>query len=412
MRLPDIPLRHHRTVRTAAALGTAALALVRRRDVPAERQTGLRAGTALANAGLTWLTGSSAFLGRVGGSSGLNEFLGAISTRGSGPVRYASSPAHIADMGALDGDTDADTWWDEHARVTSPAFLNLVTAAGAGAASWALWPLTERLAEKVDEKLPSGVGRGLNAVVNGGLVALTAVLIDKVENWADDGEELNYAPLEIELPSHIRESVDTLLSLPHPNSEASAEAVREQFASAKFFVWVTYPDSLNSGDEPVVLDPEQIEQLLKDEDIASIDVRPDESTPSAAPARHIYPVTGITGGGADEGGTVRSGDHAGISSGRLELTLDIVDGRLTSVDLNEVDDEPFADLLSAEALRESVPGTLHPGSLDDEDGGYSSSFEIADGDVEDAVRTLERWPRPDEYTFRADGSCSYRWGRE
>ncbi|SMX81363.1 hypothetical protein BI49514_01541 [Brevibacterium iodinum ATCC 49514] len=404
MRLPDIPLRHHRTVRTAAALGTGALALVRRRDVPAERRTGLRAGTALANAGLTWLTGSSAFLGRVGGSSGLNEFLGAISTRGSGPVRYASSPAHIADVGALDGDADADTWWDEHARVTSPAFLNLVTAAGAGAASWALWPLTERLAEKVDEKLPSGVGRGLNAVVNGGLVALTAVLIDKVENWADDGEELNYAPLEIELPSHIRESVDTLLSLPHPNSEASAEAVREQFASAKFFVWVTYPDSLNSGDEPVVLDPEQIEQLLKDEDIASIDVRPDESTPSAAPARHIYPVTGITGGGAAEGGTVRSGDHAGISSGRLELTLDIVDGRLTSVDLNEVDDEPFADLLSAEALRESVPGTLHPGSLDDEDGGYSSSFEIADGDVEDAVRTLERWPRPDEYTFRADGS--------
>jgi hypothetical protein len=369
MRLPDIPLRHHRIVRTAAALSTGVLALVRRRDVSAERQTGLRAGTALANAGLTWLTGSSAFLGRVGGSSGLDEFL-ELFTRGSGPVRYASSPAHIADVGALDGDADADTWWDEHARVTSPAFLNLVTAAGAGVASWALWPLTERLAEKVDEKLPSGVGRGLNAVVNGGLVALTAVLIDKVENWADDGEELNCAPLEIELPSHIRESVDTLLSLPHPNSEASAEAVREQFASAKFFVWVTYPDSLFSGDEPVVLDPEP----------------------------------GITGGGADEGGTVRSGDHAGISSGCLELTLDIVDGRLTSVDLNEVDDEPFADLLSAEALRESVPGTLHPGSLDDEDGGYSSSFEIADGDVEDAVRTLERWPRPDEYTFRADDS--------
>lgn len=401
MRLPDIPLRHHRIVRTAAALGTGALALVRRRDVSAERQTGLRAGTALANAGLTWLTGSSAFLGRVGGSSGLDEFL-ELFTRGSGPVRYASSPAHIADFGALDGDADADTWWDEHARVTSPAFLNLVTAAGVGAASWALWPLTERLAEKVDEKLPSGVGRGLNAVVNGGLVAVTAVLIDKVEKWADDVEELNYAPLEIELPAHIRESVDTLLSLPHPNSEASAEAVREQFASAKFFVWVTYPDSLYSGDEPVVLDLEQIEQLLKDEDIASIDVRPDESTPSAAPARHTYPVTGITGGSADEGGTVRSGDHAGISNGGLELTLDIVDGRLTSVDLNEVDDEPFTDLLSAEALRESVPGTLHPGSLDDEDGGYSSSFEIADGDVEDAVRTLERWPRPDEYIFRSD----------
>ncbi|MCU4296673.1 hypothetical protein D3I60_06205 [Brevibacterium permense] len=400
MRLPDIPHRHHRFVRTTAALGAGALALVRRRDVSAEYQGSLRGATALANAGLTWLTGSRAFLGKVGGSSGIDEFFGALSTRGSGPVRYASSPAHISDVGALDGDADADTWWDEQANVTSPAFLNLVTAAGAGAAAWALWPLTERLAEKVDEKLPSGVGRGLNAVVNGGLVAATAVLIDKVEKWADDVEELNYAPLEIELPAHIRESVDTLLSLPHPNSEASAEAVREQFASAKFFVWVTYPDSLYSGDEPVVLNPEQIEQLLKDEDITSIDVRPDESTPSAAPARHIYPVTGITGGG--DGGTVRSGDHAGLSSGRLELTLDIVDGRLTSVDLNEVDDEPFADLLSAEALRESVPGTLHPGSLDDEDGGYSSSFEIADGDVEDAVRTLERWPRPDEYTFRPD----------
>ena len=210
MRIPDIPHRHRRFVRTTAALGTGALALVRRRDVSAEYQGSLRVATALANAGLTWLTGSRAFLGKVGGSSGIDEFLGAFSTRGSGPVRYASSPAHISDIGALDGDADADTWWDEQASVTSPAFLNAVTAAAAGAVSWALWPATERLAEAIDAKLPTGVGRGLNAAVNGGLVALTAVLIDRIEDWAGDVDEEDYAPLEIELPAHIRETVEAL----------------------------------------------------------------------------------------------------------------------------------------------------------------------------------------------------------
>ena len=406
MRLPDIPLRHHRIVRTTAAFGTGALALVRRRDVPAQHRGSLRAGTALANAGLTWLTGSSAFLGRVGGSSGLDEFLEFFTSRGSGPVRYASVPASDFGVEALAGDHEQDAWWHEHASVTSPAFLNAVTAAAAGAASWAMWPLTERLAEKIDEKLPRGVGRGLNAAVNGGLVALAAVLIDKIDDWADDVEDGRWAPLEIELPAHIRESVEALLSQPHPNSPSTAEAIREQFASAQFFVWVSCPDALHSSDEPVVLDPEQVEQLLEDEDIVSIDVRPDESAPSATPARHTYPVTGTTGSIGDEDGAVGPGDRAGMSTGRLELTLDIVDGRLTSVDLSEVDDEPFADMLTAEALRESVPGTLHPDNLDDEDGGQSSSFEITDSEFEDVARTLERWPRPDEYTFRTDGGGS------
>lgn len=411
MRLPDIPHRHHRFVRTTAALGTGALALVRRRDVSAEYQGSLRGATALANAGLTWLTGSRAFLGKVGGSSGIDEFLGAFSTRGSGPVRYASSPAHISDIGALDGDADADTWWDEQASVTSPAFLNAVTAAAAGAVSWALWPATERLAEAIDAKLPTGVGRGLNAAVNGGLVALTAVLIDRIEDWAGDVDEEDYAPLEIELPAHIRETVEALLAQRHPNAPATAEAIREQFSSAQFFVWVAYPDSLHSGDEPVVLDPDQVEQLLADEDIRSIDVRPRASGSGVVPARHTYPVTGVTGSSSALADADDAGDHSTVSTGQLELSLEIVDGRLSSVDLSEVDAEPFADEPPASALAGSVPGTLHPQRFDDEEFGCSSSFEVTDvddGAVDDDILTLERWPRPDELTFRTDGAASAR----
>src|SRR5699024_12441834 len=47
-----------RLVRTIATAGTGALALVRRRDVVADNEHLLRLGTALADAGLTWLTGS------------------------------------------------------------------------------------------------------------------------------------------------------------------------------------------------------------------------------------------------------------------------------------------------------------------------------------------------------------------
>ena len=391
MRLPDIPLRYHRTVRTAAALGTGALALVRRRDVSAERQTGLRAGNALANAGLTWLTGSSAFLGRVGGSSGLNEFLEVFTSRDSGPVRYASTPAHISDVGALDGDADADTWWDEHASVTSPAFLNAVTAAAAGAASWALWPLTERLAEKVDEKLPSGVGRGLNAVVNGGIVALTAVLIDKVENWADDVEDLDYAPVEIELPTHIRESVNLLLSQPHPIGQTTAEAVSEQLDTARFVVWVNYPRTEYPGNEPITLAPDQLAEVIGDEDIERIDVYPSASSPRVVPGTQTYPVVGIRDTMDKEPG----------ATSVMELSLSIVNGYLDGISFSAPDSEVR---VSDDLPADSVPGTLHPEGLEQEsdDAGYWSSFEIIDEEEQSTM--LATWPAPDQLTFRTDGN--------
>lgn len=391
MRLPDIPHRHHRFVRTTAALGAGALALVRRRDVSAEYQGSLRGATALANAGLTWLTGSRAFLGKVGGSSGIDEFIGAFSTRGSGPLRYASSPAHISDVGELDGSADADTWWDEQASMTSPAYLNAVTAAAAGAASWALWPLTERLAEKVDEKLPSGVGRGLNAVVNGGIVALTAVLIDKVESWADDVEDLDFAPVEIELPSHIWESVNLLLSHPHPLAQATAEAVSEQLATARFFVWVNYPRAEYPGNAPISLDPDRLAEIIRDEDIESIDVYPAASSPRVVPGTQTYPVVGIR----------HSADQDGGETAERELSLSIVNGYLDAISFSS----PDSDVRVSEDLPEdSVPGTLHPEGLEQESdyAGYSSSFEILDED--ENMTVLATWPAPDQLTFRADGS--------
>jgi hypothetical protein len=363
MRLPDIPQRHHRIVRTAATLTATSLALVRRRDVPVESQRYLRLGTALASGGLTWLTGTTAFLGKIGGSSGIDDFVDYFTGRGTGPVRYSS---------------EIDT------GLKSPAFLNAATAAAAGAAGWALWPWSENLIEAVDKRLPKGVGRGLNALVSGGLVALTGAAIETVGSWADDGEMTNWAPVEIELPAHIRESVELLLSRPHPNSPSTAEAVRRQFDSAQFFVWVAYPGSLYSGDEPVRLDAEQLTQVLDGEDITSIDVRPRDLSSSIVPAMHTYPVTGIVG--------------------ELELSLDINDGRLIRLDLDEPMVDIDGDMLTAEALRDSVPGTLHPDTTGDEDeAGYSSSFEITDGDFDDQMHTLESWPRPEELSIRVDG---------
>src|SRR5699024_7042195 len=188
MRLPDIPLRHQRLVRTIATAGTGALALVRRRDITADNEPLLRLSTALAPAG------------RV-------------------PVRDARADDRHTHEGALPDSYDSDAWWDEHADVWSPAFLNAATAVATGAVSWALWPMTQRIVEAVDAKLPPGVGRGLGAAASGGLVALTAAGIDAIEAWADDDEESDWGPVEIELPSHIRESVELLLSQPHPVSQ-------------------------------------------------------------------------------------------------------------------------------------------------------------------------------------------------
>lgn len=384
MRLPDIPQRHHRIVRTAATLATASLALVRSRDVSVENQRYLRLGTALATGGLTWLTGTTAFLGKVGGSSGIDDFGEYFTGRGTGPVRYWNEVGADDTTERPEDGHDSETWWDERADLKSPTFLNAATAAAAGAAGWALWPWTENLVEAVDKRLPKGVGRGLNALLSGGLVALSGAAIDTVGSWADDGEESNWAPVEIELPAHIRESVDLLLSQPHPNSPSTAEAVRNQFDSAQFFVWVVYPDSLHSGDEPVRLDSQQLAQVLEGDDITSIDVRPRHASSSIVPAMHTYPVTGI--------------------AGDRELSLEIIDGRLTRLDLDEPMADADGDMLTAEALRDSVPGTLHPDTTGDEDGvGYSSSLEITDGDFDEQVHSLESWPRPEELSIRVDG---------
>lgn len=403
MRLPDIPQRHHRIVRTAATLAAASLALVRRRDVSAENQRCLRLGTALATGGLTWLTGTTAFLGKVGGSSGIDEFLESFTGRGTGPVSYSYEVDAEGRTGGREGGVDPEAWWDERADLKSPRFLNAATAVAAGAAGWALWPLTENIAAAVDKRLPKGVGRGLNAVASGGLVALTGAVIDTVGSWADDGEETNWAPVEIELPAHIRESVELLLSQPHPNSPSTAEAVRKQFDSAQFFVWVTYPDSLHSGDEPVRLDSQQLAQVLEGEDIVSIEVRPRTVSPSIVPAMQTYPITGLTcvADHADDSADRAAGGEA---KGSMELSIEIVDGRLNRLDLGEPIADTDADMLTAAALRDSVPGTLHPEETGDEDeAAYWSSLEITDEVFAEQVHTLESWPRPEELSIRVDG---------
>ena len=401
MRLPDIPLRHQRLVRTVATAGNGALALVRRRDVVADNEHLLRLGTALADAGLTWLTGSTAYLGKTAGSSGIRDVVEAFAPADSGPVRYSRADDRHAHEGALPDSYDSDAWWDEHADVWSPAFLNAATAVATGAVSWALWPMTQRIVEAVDAKLPPGVGRGLGAAASGGLVALTAAGIDAIEAWADDDEESDWGPVEIELPSHIRESVELLLSQPHPVSQAGAEAVREQFDSAQFFVWVTYPNSLRSGDEPVALDPQQLTELVDGADATWIDVRPAASTPTVVPATQTYPVSGAT----DAASTAEGGRTSSVG-----LSLDIVGGRLRGLHLSDMDDEADDDILTADALSVSVPGTLHP----------EKDVDIADcsfpetGACDEQTRTLERWPHPEDLTVRVDGEPTGRepGGRE
>jgi hypothetical protein len=400
MRLPDIPLRHQRLVRTVATAGTGALALVRRRDVVADNEHLLRLGTALADAGLTWLTGSTAYLGKTAGSSGIRDVVEAFAPADSGPVRYSRADDRHTHEGALPDSYDSDAWWDEHADVWSPAFLNAATAVATGAVSWALWPMAQRIAEAVDAKLPPGVGRGLGAAVSGGLVALTAAGIDAIETWAEDDEESDWGPVEIELPTHIRESVELLLSQPHPVSPAGAEAVREQFDSAQFFVWVTYPNSLRSGDEPIALDPQQVTELLDGEDVTWIDVRPAASTPTAVPATQTYPVSGTTDGGSPNDDGLTSG---GGSTSSARLSLDIVDGRLRRLGLSDMDDEA-GDMLTPAALRDSVPGTLHPEKDDDITGCSCSDI----GACDEEARTLERWPHPEDLTVRVDGQRADR----
>src|SRR5699024_12707339 len=105
---------------TVATAGTGALALVRRRDVVADNEHLLRLGTALADAGLTWLTGSTAYLGKTAGSSGIRDVVEAFAPADSGPVRYSRADDRHTPEGALPDSSASGAWWDAHAAVRSP----------------------------------------------------------------------------------------------------------------------------------------------------------------------------------------------------------------------------------------------------------------------------------------------------
>lgn len=371
MRLPDIPERHRRLTRTIAAVGTGALALVRRRDFALEHEPAVRLGNALASAGVTWITGTQAFLGRAGDEFDLGAVFGPFGKNAGEPVRYST----------------ADQFADEDATARSQAFLNATAAATSGVISWSLWDSTQKIAEAIDARLPAGMGRGLGAAASGSLVALGAVVLDKLESWAcEDCEELNYGQVEIDLPDHIRACIVRLLSQPHPMSGEAAEAARAQFDSARFFVGVTYPSALHSGTETVTVDSGQLAQLFDDEDITSIDVYPSASSPKAVPATQTYPVIGVR--------TIESRPT-------MELRLEFVDGYLSRLEFSEPD-TGSVPLLSDDLPADSGIGTLHPDGVDvgAEGVGYWSSLDITE--AEDELVLLSGWPEAADLTFRTD----------
>ncbi|UVI37055.1 hypothetical protein [Brevibacterium spongiae] len=378
MRFPDIPPRHRRLVRTVTAVGTAALALVRRRDVAAEHETALRFATSLANAGLTWFAGTRAFA-----DSDFGELdLGGGRRDAGAPARYQTwEPTSEDELSPFEA---------EDAR--AKAFRNACVAAASGLVSWAAWTPAENIAEAIDAKLPAGLGRWLGAGASGGFVAVAPILIDRLQDLDATGlQDLDYAPVEIELPSHIRESVNLLLSQPHPVTQDTAEAVAEQLETARFFVWVDYPRAEYPGNERIVLDADQLAEVLRDEDIERIDVYPAASSPRVVPGTQTYPVVGIRDSADQDPGV----------SAATELSLSIVNGYVDAIWFSAPDSEVS---VSDDLPDASVPGTLHPEGLvqESEDAGYSSSFEVFDED--DYTTVLATWPGPDQLSFRAEGS--------
>lgn len=371
MRLPDIPERHRRLTRIIAAAGTGALALVRRRDFAPEHESTARFGNALASAGLTWITGTQAFLGRAGDEFDRGAVFGPFGKNAGEPVRYSTADEHF----------------DENATARSQAFLNATTAAASGVISWSLWGSTQKITEAIDARLPAGMGRGLSAVASGSLVALSAAVIDKLESWAcEDREQLNYGQVEIDLPDHIRACILRLLSQPHPMSGQAAEAARAQFDSARFFVGVTYPSALHSGTDPVTVNSGQLAHLFDDEDITSIDVYPSAASPKAVPATQTYPVIGV---------------RTKESQPTMELRLEFIDGYLSRLEFSERDAESIP-LLSDDLPADSGIGTLHPDGVDvgAEGVGYWSSLDITE--TEDEFVLLSEWPDAADLTFRTD----------
>ncbi|MCF2571592.1 hypothetical protein [Brevibacterium sp. UCMA 11754] len=364
MRLPDIPERHRRLTRIIAAAGTGALALVRRRDFAQEHEPAARLANAIASTGLTWLSGTLAFAGRIGDEFDPGELFGAFGADAGIPARYSTVNESAEE--------------DEAAKVQ--AFLNATTAAASGVISWTLWNPTQNIADAIDARLPAGLGRGLGAAASGSLVAVCAAVIDRFEVQSDV-DEIDFAPVEVGLPDQIRECVHRLLDQPHPLSQRSAETVRRQFDSARFFVDVSYPRRHHPGESPIVLDDRQLAELLTDVDFSFIDVYPATAEDTTIPATQTYPVSAVHNG--------------------LELRLEISAGCLRRITF----DEPFPaeSLLFSEDLPSGTgPGTLHPNGLEEhsEEAGYQSRIEITDDEDETALGTV--WPNPADLTFRTD----------
>lgn len=363
MRLPDISPRHRSLVRAIAVAGTSGLALVRSRDFAPEHDRAARLGNAVANAGLTWIVGTRAFAGPLEGEFDFGELWGTVDEDAGQPARYSTvDPTEQA----------------ERAR----AFRNLTTAFASGAFSWALWHPTQNFVDTIDAKFPSGFGRGLGAAASGAFAAACAALLDKFEEH-DQIEDQEYAPVEIELPEHIRKAVDQLLAQPHPVSAGAAEAVRAQFDSARFFVSVTYSRTQHPGDGPINLSAQELSALLDDEDITTIDVYPEASAPLIVPKNQTYPVAGI--------------QDTDVPA-PLELRLEIVDGLLSRIDLCAVDEDSPAHN-SDDLPRSGRTGTLYPLGLDGDVDGDSSSLEIEDEEFDEPPLTLARWPGPKQLRF-------------
>src|SRR5699024_6526145 len=160
------------------------------------------------------------------------------------------------------------------------------------------------------------------------------------------------------------------------------------------------------GDAPSAAGPRRLVDRLDGGAVSGIDVRPAASAPTAVPATQTYPVRGIADGGSPSDGGPSSGDG---STSSVRLSLDIVDGRLRRLDLSDMDDEA-GDMLTPAALRDSVPGTLHP----ERDDGIADCLCSGIGSCDEEARTLERWPHPADLTVRVDGEPTGRehTGRE
>ena len=185
--------------------------------------------------------------------------------------------------------------------------------------------------------------------------------------------------------------MNLLLSQPHPIGQTTAEAVSEQLDTARFVVWVNYPRTEYPGNEPITLAPDQLAEVIGDEDIERIDVYPSASSPRVVPGTQTYPVVGIRDTMDKEPG----------ATSVMELSLSIVNGYLDGISFSAPDSEVR---VSDDLPADSVPGTLHPEGLEQEsdDAGYWSSFEIIDEEEQSTM--LATWPAPDQLTFRTDGN--------